>query len=119
MTAETLRVYETLNVEIGEDRVGTVTMNRPAARNAMNTRMMEELRACFMDFYVNPDAAACLILTGAGAGFFAGADLKERKGMPDAVWRRQPAIVEQMVRALMDCPVPVIAAVNGADIGGG
>jgi enoyl-CoA hydratase len=111
--------YDTLDVAIGEDRIGTVTMSRPTARNAMNTRMMEELRACFMDFYVNPDAAACLILTGAGAGFCAGADLKERKGMPDAVWRRQHAIVEQMVRALMDCPVPVIAAVNGAAIGGG
>jgi enoyl-CoA hydratase/carnithine racemase len=111
--------YETLDVAIGEDRIGVVTMSRPAARNAMNTRMMEELRACFMELYVNPDAAACLILTGAGAGFCAGADLKERKGMPDAVWRRQHAVVEQMVRALMDCPVPVIAAVNGAAIGGG
>ena len=111
--------YETLDIAIGEDRVGVITLNRPAARNAMNTRMMEELRGCFADLYVNPDAAACLILTGAGAGFCAGADLKERKGMTDEVWRRQHAVVEQMVRALMDCPVPVIAAVNGAAIGGG
>ncbi len=111
--------YETLDVAIGEDRIGIITLNRPAARNAMNTRMMEELLGCFAGFYVNPDAAACLILTGAGAGFCAGADLKERKGMPDAVWRAQHAVVEQMVRALMDCPVPIIAAVNGAAIGGG
>jgi enoyl-CoA hydratase len=111
--------YETLDVAIGEDRIGTITLNRPSARNAMSTRMMEELRACFMDFYVSPGSAACLIVTGAGAGFCAGADLKERKGMPDEVWRRQHAILEQMVRALMDCPVPVIAAVNGAAIGGG
>jgi enoyl-CoA hydratase len=111
--------YETLNVAVGEDRIGTITLNRPAARNAMSTRMMEELRACFADLYVNPDTATCLILTGAGAAFCAGADLKERKGMPDEVWRRQHAVLEQMVRALMDCPVPVIAAVNGAAIGGG
>ena len=111
--------YETLDVAIGEDRVGSITLNRPAARNAMNTRMMEELRGCFADFYVNPDAAACLILTGAGAGFCSGADLKERKGMPDAVWRRQHAVVEQMMRALMDCPIPIIAAVNGAAYAGG
>jgi enoyl-CoA hydratase/carnithine racemase len=39
--------------------------------------------------------------------------------MTDEVWRRQHATLEQMVRALMDCPVPVIAAVNGAAIGGG
>jgi enoyl-CoA hydratase/carnithine racemase len=111
--------YETLDVAIGEDRIGTVTLSRPAARNAMNTRMMEELLGCFAGFYVDPGAAACLILTGAGAGFCAGADLKERKGMPDEVWRRQHAVLEQMVRALMDCPVPIIAAVNGAAIGGG
>ena len=111
--------YETLKIVIGEDRVGTITLNRPAARNAMNTRMMEELRGCFADFYVNPDAAACLVLTGAGAGFCSGADLKERKGMPDAVWRRQHAVVEQMMRALMDCPIPIVAAVNGAAYAGG
>jgi enoyl-CoA hydratase/carnithine racemase len=111
--------YETIQVDIGDDRIGTITLNRPAARNALNTRMMEELRACFADFYVNPSAAGCLIVTGAGAGFCAGADLKERKGMPDEVWQRQHAIIEQMARALMDCPVPVIAAVNGAAIGGG
>jgi enoyl-CoA hydratase/carnithine racemase len=39
--------------------------------------------------------------------------------MSDATWRAQHAVLEQMVRALMDCPVPVIAAVNGAAIGGG
>lgn len=111
--------YETLKIAIGEDRVGVITLNRPAARNAMNTRMMEELRDCFADFYVNPDAAGCLVLTGEGAGFCSGADLKERKGMSDAVWRRQHAVVEQMMRALMDCPVPVIAAVNGAAFAGG
>jgi enoyl-CoA hydratase/carnithine racemase len=39
--------------------------------------------------------------------------------MTDPVWRRQHAIVEQMVRAIMDCPIPIIAAVNGAAYGGG
>lgn len=111
--------YETLNFSLGDDRVGMITMNRPEARNAMNTRMMEELRDCFAGFYVEPNAAACLILTGEGAGFCSGADLKERKGMTDEIWRRQHAIVEQLMRALMDCPVPVIAAVNGAAYAGG
>jgi enoyl-CoA hydratase/carnithine racemase len=114
-----LMPYQTLDVAIDANRVGVVTLSRPAARNAMSTTMMQELRACFSEFYVNPDAAACLILTGAGVAFCAGADLKERKGMTDEVWRRQHAILEQMVRGLMDCPLPVIAAVNGPAVGGG
>jgi enoyl-CoA hydratase/carnithine racemase len=111
--------YETLKVSFDADRVGIITMSRPEARNAMNTRMMEELRDCFAGFYVDPNAAACLILTGEGQGFCSGADLKERKGMSDDIWRKQHAVVEQMVRALMDCPVPIIAAVNGAAFAGG
>jgi enoyl-CoA hydratase len=111
--------FETLKVEICADRVGVITMNRPEARNALNTRMMEELRDCFSAFYVDPSTAACLVLTGATGGFCSGADLKERKGMTDAAWARQHAIIEQMVRALTDCPVPIIAAVNGAAYAGG
>ena len=112
--------YDTLKIAIGADKVGIVTMSRPEALNAMNTRMMEELRDVFAQLYVEPDRAACLVLTGEGSrGFCTGADLKERKGMSDEVWRRQHAIVEQMIRAIMDCPVPVIAAVNGAAYAGG
>jgi enoyl-CoA hydratase/carnithine racemase len=112
--------YDTLKVAIGEDKVGVVTMSRPEALNAMNTRMMEELRDLFSGFYVEPDRAACLVLTGEGKrGFCTGADLKERKGMSDEVWRRQHAIVEQMIRAITDCPIPIIAAVNGAAYAGG
>jgi enoyl-CoA hydratase/carnithine racemase len=111
--------YATLKVATGADRVAVVTMNRPEARNAMNTAMMRELRDCFAQFYVDPDAALCIVLTGEGAGFCSGADLKERKGMTDLAWRQQHAVVEQMVRALNECPIPVIAAVNGAAYAGG
>jgi enoyl-CoA hydratase/carnithine racemase len=111
--------YETLNIAVGTDRVAVITLNRPDVRNAMNTTMMGELRDCFAGYYVDPDMAACIVLTGAGAGFCSGGDLKERKGMTDAVWRRQHAIVEQMIRAVMDCPVPIIAAVNGTAYAGG
>lgn len=112
--------FETLNVSLSETGVTTITMARPQARNAMNTRMMEELRDCFSAYYVEPGAARCIILTGAGdKAFCAGADLKERNGMTDDVWRRQHAIVEQAIRAMMECPVPMIAAVNGAAFAGG
>jgi enoyl-CoA hydratase/carnithine racemase len=112
--------FETLLLTSPAPHVTVVTMNRPAAMNAMNTTMMEELGICFAQFYVEPDAARCLVLTGAGdKAFCAGADLKERNGMTDAVWRRQHAIVEQTIRAMLDCPLPIIAAVNGAAYAGG
>ena len=114
------QAYQTITLAIGADKVGVITLNRPEAMNAMNTAMMRELRDCFMQFYVDPSVATCLVITGAGdRGFCTGADLKERRGMTDEIWRQQHAMVEQMVRAIVDCPIPVIAAVNGAAYAGG
>lgn len=112
--------YTTLRIAIAADRVAVLTLNRPEAMNAMNTAMMAELRDVFMSLYVDPNAIACLVMTGEGdKGFCTGADLKERKGMSDDTWRRQHAILEQAIRAMIDCPVPMIAAVNGAAYAGG
>ncbi len=112
--------FETLQYEARPGGAGIITMNRPDALNAMNTQMMTDLRDIFMRFYVEPDMARCLVLTGAGErGFCSGADLKERKGMSDTTWRAQHAVIEQAIRAMMDCPVPIIAAVNGAAFAGG
>lgn len=112
--------FETLAIDKPEPGILVVTMNRPQALNAMNTLMMTELRDCFTALYGDQRGVNCVVLTGAGnRGFCAGADLKERDGMSDEVWQRQHAIVEQLIRAIMDCPVPVIAAVNGVAMGGG
>lgn len=112
--------YETIKLAIDGDRVGVVTLNRPDALNAMNTTMMRELRDCFAAFYIDENAAACLVITGSGdRGFCTGADLKERKGMTEDTWRKQHATVEQMVRAMVACPIPIIAAVNGFAYAGG
>lgn len=112
--------YQTLALSTPADGVVVVTMNRPDVANALNTQMMEDLRDCFSGYYVDFEEPRCLVLTGAGdKAFCAGGDLKERNGMTDATWRRQHAIIEQMVRAILDCPIPVIAAVNGAAYAGG
>src|SRR5262249_30706432 len=64
--------------------------------------------------------ARCIVVTGAGdRAFCAGADLKERKDMTDEVWTKQHLIYERMVRAILGCPIPIIAAVNGAAYAGG
>jgi enoyl-CoA hydratase/carnithine racemase len=112
--------FDTLTVEMPEPGILLVTMNRPERLNAMNTAMMTDLRALFTGLYVETGGANCMVLTGAGTrGFCPGADLKERDGMSDAVWRRQHAIVEQFIRAMHACPIPIIAAVNGVAMGGG
>ena len=112
--------FETLLASVQDPKIMLVTMNRPQALNAMNTQMMSELRELFTEFYVAPGLANCIVITGAGdRGFCSGADLKERDGMSDEAWKRQHAIVEQFIRAMFACPIPIIAAVNGVAFGGG
>ena len=112
--------YETLTCDRPGVHVLLVRLNRPAFANALNTQMGREVLDLFQGLLLDPGETRCVILTGAGEkAFCAGGDLKERNGMSDADWRRQHAIFEQAVYALMDCPVPVIAAVNGSAYGGG
>lgn len=112
--------FETLIVETPREHVLLVTMNRPDAANAMNTQLSRDMIAVFEGLALDAGDARCIVVTGAGErAFCAGGDLKERKGMTDEAWGRQHAIFERMVRALLDCPVPIIGAVNGAAYGGG
>jgi enoyl-CoA hydratase/carnithine racemase len=94
--------------------------DRPEVANAKNTLMGVEQKHIFEELYADQGDIRCVILTGRGEkAFSAGGDLKERKTMSDADWKRQHAIFEQASIALRNCPVPVIAAVNGAAYGGG
>lgn len=110
----------TLKVEEAEVGLWVVSFNRPEVRNAINTAMMEELRLLFGPLVFTPGELRCIVLTGDGEkAFSAGGDLKERDGMSDAAWRLQHAIIEEGSYAIINCAVPVIAAVNGAAFGGG
>jgi enoyl-CoA hydratase len=112
--------FETLLVDMPDPGILLVTMNRPDRLNAMNTAMMINLRDLFTELYLDPGSANCIVLKGAGErGFCPGADLKERDGMTDEAWRRQHAIVEQFIKAMHACSIPIIAAINGVAMGGG
>ena len=116
----TLPSYDTLLLERQEPHRLVVTLNRPAVLNAINTRMGEELLDLWMRLGSVEEDIRCAVLTGAGdRAFCAGGDLKERDGMNDAAWRRQHEIFERAYFALLEVPVPVIAALNGHAYGGG
>ena len=111
--------YATLRVQERPEAVLLVTLDRPEVANAFNTQAALEL----CDFFSHREAGQgrpCIVMTGAGEkAFCAGADLKERSSLSDEQWRSQHEVFERMFRAVRDCPIPVIAAVNGAAYAGG
>jgi len=114
------KTYETLKVERVEDHLLVVTFNRPEAGNSTNTQMGKDLFDLWTGLYIDQQGIRCIVLTGAGEKIFnAGGDLKERNNMTDEQWQQQHALFEKSRIALLDCPIPIIAAVNGAAYGGG
>ena len=111
--------YETLSLSRPDPHILLVTLDRPEAANAMNTQMGRDLMDLFEGFQLALDDLRCIVMTGRGKAFCAGGDLKERRGMTDEAWQAQHAVFERMLRAILACPLPVIAAVNGAALGGG
>ncbi len=110
----------TLALEIPEEGLLVVRLNRPTAGNAITTRMGEEIIAVFGSLEADPQGYRCAILTGTGQKVFCGgADLKERDGMTNADFDKQHYLFERMIRAIHDCPVPLIASLNGSAVAGG
>lgn len=97
------------------DGVATLTLARPERRNALNTRMRAEIAAAVR---VAQQQARVLVLTGAGECFCSGQDLGDGTGSMD-IERVLREEYTPMLRAIYDCPIPTIAAVNGAAAGAG
>jgi len=121
--------FETLLYSV-EDGVATVTLNRPEKLNAFNTQMMRDMIAVF-DLTDADDAVRCVIVTGAGRAFCAGADLSGGGETFDYEKRGGEAMAARTVDGLQrdggglltlrifDSLKPVIAACNGAAVGVG
>ena len=112
--------YETIRLEIA-DGLAALTLNRPERLNALNRQVLEELKDAWAR--IESDAAVrAVLLTGAGRGFCAGADLTAA-GNEDLATRDSGAILEQfynpMVLKMRALPKPIVAAVNGPAAGAG
>ena len=106
-----------------EERIATLTLNRPERLNALGDTLREDLYDAVATAAADPDVGV-LVITGAGRGFCSGGDVKamseraEGGEAPPANERWAP-LRDRVILAMHECSKPVIAAVNGAAAGAG
>lgn len=106
-----------------QDRIATLTLNRPERLNALGDTLREDLYDAVMRSAADPNVGA-LVITGAGRGFCSGGDVKSmsernQSGQVSDLEEKLAPKRDRVVLAMRDCPKPVIAAVNGAAAGAG
>jgi enoyl-CoA hydratase/carnithine racemase len=110
-------VYTTILYEV-DQQVALITFNRPEKLNALNVTMVEELTHALEQIHESNDIRA-LILTGAGNGFMAGADIAWYAKQTEQEFRLFQNKAQRMYSLIEKNEKPVIAAVNGYALGGG
>ena len=111
-------------LQVSRDRgVARVTLNRPAVRNAFNAELIATLAWTFEAFAEEaPEGLRAVVLAGAGEVFCAGADIEWQRasiGLSMEENEADAGRLQEMLVAIDECPVPVVAAVQGAALGGG
>ena len=107
--------YQTIKFELN-DNIAVITLDRPDVMNALSTQMRAEIQHAVKE---GGRTACCVVLTGAGRAFCSGQDLGDNSGNSFDLEQTLRDEYEPMLRAIYDCPVPTIAAVNGAAAGAG
>lgn len=109
--------FEILKLEV-TDGIAQVTISRPKALNALNTRFFREMDQMVAELKERSDIGV-VIITGEGKAFVAGADIAEMENMSQDEAREFSRTGQNTFRSLELLEVPVIAAVNGFALGGG
>ena len=116
-----MSAYESILVERPREGLALVTMNRPEKLNALDNAMWDELPAAVEELSVDDDIRV-IVITGAGRGFCAGADLAAIAELPSAAvpqFMRFQERAGNAIARIKRIPKPAIAAVNGPATGGG
>lgn len=108
--------YNNVKVEF-EDRIAVVTINHPPA-NALNHTTLQELGLAITELEQNPQVKT-IVLTGEGRFFIAGADIKEFTQLKEDEAQAMAEAGQRLFSRLERLTKPVIAAINGACLGGG
>lgn len=111
--------YEHIRVEAGA--VSKIVLCRPDARNAMSAQTLRELTHAFKNV-AKDEAVRAVVVTGEGKDFCAGADINWMKAggqMPPEEGKKDARLFADMMRAVDECPVPVVVAAQGNVFGGG
>ena len=98
--------------------VATITLNRPASRNALSAELVESL-AANVDRAIADPTAKVIVLTGAGTVFCAGAELKERRTVTTTEADDDLPTFVRIFQRIQAAPKPVIAKLNGSALAGG
>ena len=123
--SDKLQAVDDITWSLGDDHVGVITLDRPAARNALTHGMYAELERLVRE--APSTGARCLVITGADPAFCSGDDVRQVMGGGEE-GRAPLAASEHASRAprltpaadaLLHCDLPIVAAVNGAAVGWG
>ena len=109
--------YEILQIEIS-DKIALVTIHRPEALNALNTRFFKEMDQAISEIASNQDILV-MVITGSGKAFVAGADIAEMVDKTPEQGSDFSRTGQHTFRSLEKMEIPVIAAINGFALGGG
>ena len=109
--------YKTILFE-SKGGIGVVTINRPDVLNALNHDIIDELELVFQKI-ANEDSVRCVIVTGAGRSFIAGADIAMMSNMQGIEGRDYVLRGQGVMNLIENLEKPVFAAINGFALGGG
>jgi enoyl-CoA hydratase/carnithine racemase len=104
--------FETITCAVSDDRVATITLNRPEVLNAFDRRMCEEMRSAWQRIKADPEVNAVVLRAAGDRAFCAGLDTSKSYGQPDDVWNHEDP-GELLSPKWQKMWKPVVCAVHG------